>query len=137
MDLKYTITRSKFRYDCKFVLLLLLVTKSCPTLCNPMDCSLPGSSVCGISQARILEQVSISFSKVSSWPKDWTYISCIDTWILYHWATQGSSGACLSLLLIPCQKNGYAVNSVLSFSLDLMGDFLRRAMLNEVESQKS
>ena len=37
----------------------VLVTQSCPTLCNPMDCSLPGSSVHGISQARIKEWVAI------------------------------------------------------------------------------
>ena len=36
--------------------------QSCPTLCDPMDCSPPGSSVCGIVQARILEWVAISFS---------------------------------------------------------------------------
>ena len=35
------------------------VTQSCPTLCDPMDCSLPGSSVCGIFQARMLEWVAI------------------------------------------------------------------------------
>ena len=40
------------------------VTESCPTLSNPMDCSLPGSSVCGIFQARVLEWVAISFSNV-------------------------------------------------------------------------
>ena len=39
--------------------------KSCLTLCNPVDCSLPGSSVHGILQARILEQVAISFSRGS------------------------------------------------------------------------
>ena len=39
------------------------VAKSCPTLANPMDCSLPGPSVHGILQAKILEWVSISFSK--------------------------------------------------------------------------
>ena len=38
----------------------------CPTLCNPMDCTLPGSSVDGIFQARILEWVTISFSRGSS-----------------------------------------------------------------------
>ena len=38
------------------------VTQSCPTLCDPMDCSLPGSSVHGIFHARILEWVAISFS---------------------------------------------------------------------------
>ena len=43
-----------------------LVIQSCPTLCNPMDCSPPGSSVCGISQARILEWVAIPFSSGSS-----------------------------------------------------------------------
>ena len=45
-----------------------LVTKSCLSLCDPMDCSLPGSSVHGISQARVLEWVAISSSRGSSWP---------------------------------------------------------------------
>ena len=53
------------------------VTQSCPTLCNPMDCSLPGSSVHGILQARILEWVAISFSRVSSWPSDQSQVSRI------------------------------------------------------------
>ena len=42
------------------------VTPSCPTLCGPMDCSPPGSSVDGISQVRILEWVTISFTRVFS-----------------------------------------------------------------------
>ena len=54
-----------------------LVAKSCPTLCNPMDYSPPGSPVHGISQARILEWVAISFSSVSSRPRDWTRVSCM------------------------------------------------------------
>ena len=58
------------------------------TLCNPMDYSLPGSSVHGISQARTLELVAISFSRRSSWPRDWTQVSCTDRWILYCWATR-------------------------------------------------
>ena len=41
----------------------VLVTQSCPTLCNPMDCSPPGSSVHGVLQARILEWVTIPFSR--------------------------------------------------------------------------
>ena len=53
-----------------------LVTKSRPTLCNPMDCSPPGSSVHGISQARILEWIIISFPKGSSWLRDQTRVSC-------------------------------------------------------------
>ena len=44
-----------------------LVTKSCSTLCHPMDCSPPSSSIHGFSQARLLEWVSISFSRISSW----------------------------------------------------------------------
>ena len=51
-----------------------LVAKSCPTLCYPVYCSSPGSSVHGISQARILEGVAISFSRGSSWPRDRTCI---------------------------------------------------------------
>ena len=47
-------------------LYLKMKVKSCPTLCNPMDCSLPGSSVHGIFQARVLEWVAISFSRGSS-----------------------------------------------------------------------
>ena len=53
-----------------------------------MDCSLPGSSVHEIFQARILEWVAISFSGGSSWPRVRTRISCIGRWILYHWATR-------------------------------------------------
>ena len=52
-----------------------------------MDCSPPGSCVHGISQARILYWVAISFSRGSSWPRDWTHLSCIDRHILYHWVT--------------------------------------------------
>ena len=67
---------------------LCLVTQLCPTLCNSMDCSLPGSSVLGIFQARILEWVAISFSSGSFQPRDWTLISCIGNQVLYHWATR-------------------------------------------------
>ena len=55
----------------------MLVTQSCPTLCNPMDCSLPGSSIQGILQARILEWVAIPFSRGTFWPRNWTGVSCI------------------------------------------------------------
>ena len=48
----------------------------CPTLCNPMDCSLPGSSVHGILQAITLKWVAMPFSRGSSWPRDWTCVSC-------------------------------------------------------------
>ena len=54
-----------------------LVSQSYPTLCDPMDCSPPGSSVCGILQARILEWVAISSSRGSSQRRDQTCVSCI------------------------------------------------------------
>ena len=60
----------------------------CPTLCDSLDCSPPGSFVHGISQARILEWVAISFSRVSSWSRNRTWVSCIGRRILYHWATR-------------------------------------------------
>ena len=67
-----------------------LVAKSCQALCDLMGCSLPGSSVHEISQARILERVAFPCSKGSSHPRDWTCISCIG-FLLSHW------GAPLSL----------------------------------------
>ena len=48
-----------------------------PTLCDPMDCSPPGFSVCGISQTRILEWVAVSFSRGSSRLRDPTHVSCL------------------------------------------------------------
>ena len=59
------------------VCVCVLVFQSCPILCNPMDCSPPGSSVHGILQARVLEWVAISSSRGSSWPRDQTCVSCI------------------------------------------------------------
>ena len=50
------------------------VAQSCPTLCDPMDCSLPGSSIHGIFQARVLEWVAIFFSRGSSQPRDRTQV---------------------------------------------------------------
>ena len=67
------------------------VSQSCLTLCDPMDCSRPGSSVCGIFRARILEWLAISFSRGSSQPRDWTLISfiwCIAGRIFTVWATR-------------------------------------------------
>ena len=63
------------------------VTQSFPTLCDPIDCSLPGSSVHGILQARILEWGAISFSRGSSWPGDWTRASRIVGRCFTIWAT--------------------------------------------------
>ena len=62
------------------------ITKSSPNFCDPMDCSMPGSSIHGISRARMLEWVAIFSSRRSSQPRDWTRISCIGRKVLYSWA---------------------------------------------------
>ena len=65
----------------------------CPTLCNPIDCSPPGSSVYRIFQARILGWVAIYSSRGSSQPRDQTLISCVSSisrQVLYHWCHLGS-----------------------------------------------
>ena len=64
------------------------VAQSCPTLCDPMDCSLPGCSVHGIFQARVLEWVAISFSRRSSQPRDRTRVSHIVGRRFIVWATR-------------------------------------------------
>ena len=61
--------------------------QSCLTLFDLMDCSLPGSSVHGIFQVRILEQIAISSSRGSSRARDGTRVSSIGRRILYHCAT--------------------------------------------------
>ena len=71
---------------CLFYCVCVFVTYLCPTLCDPMDCSPPDSSVCGILQARILEWIAIYFSRRSSWPRDWTQISCIAGRFFTIWA---------------------------------------------------
>ena len=64
------------------------VSQSCPTLCDPMDCSLPGSSVHGIFQARILEWAAISFSRRSSQPRVRTQVfHIVGRWFTI-WATR-------------------------------------------------
>ena len=59
----------------------------CQILCSPMDCSLPGSSVHGTFQVRILEWVAMPSSRGSSQPSDWTHVSGIAGGFFIHWAT--------------------------------------------------
>ena len=76
------------------------VTQSCPDFCSPMDCSPQGSSAHGIFQARMLEQVAISYSRGSSQPRDWTYIfsvSCIASRFFTIWATREAQHIILAL----------------------------------------
>ena len=67
--------------------LTVLRARSCLTLCNPMDCSLPGSSVHGILQARILKWIAMPSSRGSSWLRAWTQVFCIGRQNLCHWVT--------------------------------------------------
>ena len=64
------------------------LAQSCLTLCDPVDCSRPGSSVHGILQARIREWVAISFSRVSSQPRDRTLVSRMAGRCFILWATR-------------------------------------------------
>ena len=82
---------------CRFLLQCIKVkseseiAQSCLTLSDPLDCSLPGSSVHGIFQARVLEWVALSFSRRSCQRKNWTWVSCVSCigrCALYHWATR-------------------------------------------------
>ena len=74
----------------------------CLTLCNPMDCSPPGSSVHGILLARILEWVAMPSSRGSSQPRDQThisYVSCIGRPVLYHQCHLGSPSMIISSVI--------------------------------------
>ena len=69
--------------------MLCLVAQLCPTLCNPMDCSPPGSCVHGDSSCKNMGVGSMLSSRESSQPRDWTQVSCIAGGILYHLSHQG------------------------------------------------
>ena len=92
----YTVTISSLFH-------LVLVTQLYPTLCDPMDCSPPGSSVHGILQARILAWVAIQFLRGSSWPRSQTRVSRIagrfftvyhNRFISSNWRSNYSFQAC-------------------------------------------
>ena len=69
------------------VFIVVLVTQSCLTLCNSLDCNLPGSSFHGIFQARILEWVATPFFRGSSRLRNWIRVSCISGRFFTSWAT--------------------------------------------------
>ena len=106
------------RNTCMITLGVCLVAQSCLTLCDPMDCSPPGSSVLGISQVRILEWVAISSSRGSSWPRDQTILSCIGRWILYHWANREAQFSRLSNYKV--WRNHYYYCILLSMVVQLL-----------------
>ena len=84
------------------------VTQSCPTLCDLLDCSLSGSSVCGILQARILEWVAISFSRGSSRPRNRTLVSCIAGRWFTNWVMREARNVCITICKIDDQWKFHA-----------------------------
>ena len=75
--------------------LCVLVAQSCPTLCHPMDCSPPGSSIYGIFQVRILERVAMPSSRGSSQLRDRIQVSCTAGRFFTIWATRAAHSNCL------------------------------------------
>ena len=68
----------------------VLAAQLCPTFCDPIDCSLPGSSVHGIFQARVLEWVAFPFSRGSSRPRDQTQVYWIAGRFFTIWVTRAT-----------------------------------------------
>ena len=97
-----------------------LVTHSCPTLCNPMDCSPSGSSVHGILQARLLEWIVFSFSRgLPSQPRDGTHISCIAVRFFTIWATREAretQGSVLARMVVYIFRGLNCIPSVCPYS---------------------
>ena len=90
------------------------VAQLCPTLCDPMDCSLSGSSIHGIFQARVLEWIAISFSRGSSWPRNRTQVSHIAGRRFTFWATREA----LIIRLVP-EKN-YLLSDLSHYYLGIL-----------------
>ena len=72
----------------KLTSLCLLAAQSCLTLCDPVDCSPPGSSIHGILQARTLRWAAVSFSRGSFWSRNRIHVFCTGRWVFYCWATR-------------------------------------------------
>ena len=85
----------------------VLVTHSCPALCDPMDSSPAGSSVHGILQARIPEWVAIAFSRGTSQPRDRTWVSCISGRFFTIWATRKAHGIFRSQIFQSIREHRY------------------------------
>ena len=95
------------------------VAQSCLTLCNPMDCSLPGSSVHGILQARILEWVAVPFFSGSSQPEGWIQVSRFAGEFFTVWATRETPNQEYSVLSVKCEPAWESFPRTPSLSLSL------------------
>ena len=106
------------------------VIQSCLTLCDPMNCSPPGSSVNGIFQAKILEWVAISFSRGSSRPSNQTQVSCIAGRRFTIWATREALDATVSriyfseILLLTEMLLNFVYVDIVSFNFTEFTDHL-------------
>ena len=97
------------------------VTQSCPTLCDPMDCSLLGSSVHGILQERILEWFVISFSRESSQPRNRTLVSYIAGRFFTNWAMRAA--LCLLWSKFVKEKGTYSLIVPSPFAWGIWGTY--------------
>ena len=79
--------------------------ESCPTLCDPVGCSRPGSSVRGILQGRTVKSVAYPFSRGSSQPRDRTQVSCTAGVFLTSWATREDQTGALGNLMKPMETS--------------------------------
>ena len=95
--------------------------QSCPTLCDPVDCSLPRFSVHGILQARILEWVAIPFSTGSSRPRNWTRVSALliksekrrkKIWDLQKKEPKNLNDSQYSWKTLPMKSNTYSIKKM-------------------------
>ena len=96
------------------------------TVCNPMDCSSPGSSVHGIFPTRILEWVAMPSSRGSAQPRDWTHVSCVSCiagGFFTHWVT-GDALLKNTVILYTIPELGQSSHSFLMFSYNCWGSAL-------------
>ena len=114
-------------------LCVCLVIQSCPTLCNPMDCSPPGSSVHGVLQERTLEWVAMPSSRVFSQPRDRTQISCTAGGFFTVWAPGKPPSICRDSNKSQCPSLKWALRQGLP---DFQGKLLATNIVTKSSKQK-
>ena len=127
LKMGYQLYISKYKHwnakKSKAILVIMCVSaqlQSCPTFWDSVDCKPSGSSVHGIFQARILECVAISYFRRSSWPRNWTSVSCIfciGRWILYHRATWEAPLVIILFTNLATHVNSHLYMKILNLSL--------------------
>ena len=111
---------------------------SCLTLCNPVDCSPPGSSVHGIVQTRLWKWIAISLSRRSSWPRNRTHVSWtsyIGMQILYHCTTWEAKINIPSYLSYKWRKWG--LNRIITFAIWSWASLVAQTVKNLPEMQET